>query len=641
MDSALENSICRSRYVTSSQTETATAGTPEPYPGLPLQYPDSIRLIAFDPVAKAFRVTFINVRLSDAPQYVALSYTWDQPLVPAGQRFRGLRFSHTLLDAIEQFRHISACLWWIDALCINQDDPVEKAGQVRMMRTICETAYNIYVWLGPEDADSEPAINLMRKLQHFAAQRLIDKDDTSIEFSDKELRKRGFPLKEDPSWISLLKTIDRPYFRRMWVIQELAAGKESKDSVSAFLGNRYCLSWYLMALSIQCFRELRWQTQLQLTLSMRRVRATWITDDVINVIWTVRAFQSNDLSIYEKLHIYLESFRAFQTSDPRDKINALYGLITAKDQKSCIIMPDYSVPASDIYRDVTGKMIIGARSFELLSTVNAIPQHQIPNLPSWVPDYSTRSFQGHNRPYYKASGVAPFVASWSPGSNALQAHAAFVDEVTRVSDLPRSRGDDNKAPFLAWLSMAAEVCSSNLFIWMMHLFRLEPDDEGPKGYEQFWRTACGNAGFNHYPVLTEYGWIFRKALVHGFLNLLGDQDELVDLISNFERLMGFPDGHLGNFASADGADDSMHFWNILNEITSMRTFFYTKSGRMGLGPLSLQPGDQIAIFSGGRPIYFPREHEEYHEFLGDGCIHGLMNGEGVPENGQSTEIQLR
>lgn len=73
----------------------------------------------------------------------------------------------------------------------------------------------------------------------------------------------------------------------------------------------------------------------------------------------------------------------------------------------------------------------------------------------------------------------------------------------------------------------------------------------------------------------------------------------------------------------------------------MRTFFYTKSGRMGLGPLSLQPGDQVAIFSGGRPAYLLREQEEYFELVGDGYVHGLMNGEGVPENSKFTEIQLR
>lgn len=370
---------------------------------------------------------------------------------------------------------------------------MEKASQVRMMRTIYQTAYNICVWLGPEDADSEPAINLMRKLQYFAVQRLMDKDDTPIEFSDRELRKRGLPLEEDPAWISLLKTIGRPYFRRMWVIRELAAGKESMDNVPTFLGNRRCPSWNLMASSIHCFQKLHWQTLIQLKLRIRGVQFTSVSNDVINVICAVQAFQSNDVSIYKKLQIYLMIFRNFQTSDPRDKINALYGLITAQDQRSHVIMPDYNVTASNLYRDVTGKIIVGAKSFGLLSTVNPNSQREIPNLPSWVPYYSTGCSKGHDDTCYKASGLAPFVASWSPGSNVLQVHSAFVDEVTRISDPPRSRGDDDKAPCLAWLKMAAEVCSSNLSTWMMYLFLLEPDNEEPKGFEQFWRTVSGNA----------------------------------------------------------------------------------------------------------------------------------------------------
>lgn len=43
---------------------------------------------------------------------------------------------------------------WVDALCINQQDPQEKTHQVQLMGKIYSLAESVLVWLGPDDKHS-------------------------------------------------------------------------------------------------------------------------------------------------------------------------------------------------------------------------------------------------------------------------------------------------------------------------------------------------------------------------------------------------------------------------------------------------------------------------------------------------------
>jgi hypothetical protein len=45
-------------------------------------------------------------------------------------------------------------LFWIDQICINQEDETEKGHQVQFMGEIFRRAYNVFAWLGMEDDDS-------------------------------------------------------------------------------------------------------------------------------------------------------------------------------------------------------------------------------------------------------------------------------------------------------------------------------------------------------------------------------------------------------------------------------------------------------------------------------------------------------
>jgi hypothetical protein len=53
---------------------------------------------------------------------------------------------------------------WIDAICINQENTKERNEQVNKMKTIYERADRVIVWLGPAEADSKLAFQLVQGL---------------------------------------------------------------------------------------------------------------------------------------------------------------------------------------------------------------------------------------------------------------------------------------------------------------------------------------------------------------------------------------------------------------------------------------------------------------------------------------------
>jgi hypothetical protein len=57
----------------------------------------------------------------------------------------------------------SVRLLWADALCINQEDLLERAHQVNIMKNIFQRASRVLIWLGPEK-ESNLAMFLLKSL---------------------------------------------------------------------------------------------------------------------------------------------------------------------------------------------------------------------------------------------------------------------------------------------------------------------------------------------------------------------------------------------------------------------------------------------------------------------------------------------
>lgn len=215
---------------------------------VPLTYPymdrskKSIRLLSFihnTEQPDLIRCTLSTHSISDCPRYVALSYTWGDPLHCRdielnNQPFKVRENLYAALSVLRKFvldteawtHNISrkarfpwGPAWrgdqlgnhfWIDAICINQCDLQERSHQVGMMNVIFPTADFVVVWLGPPAEDSDFVMDLL------ARGHTLDGQGSSHP-------RLGSPRDERRAVVRLLS---RPYWERMWVIQECTLAQD-------------------------------------------------------------------------------------------------------------------------------------------------------------------------------------------------------------------------------------------------------------------------------------------------------------------------------------------------------------------------------------------------------------------------------
>lgn len=189
---------------------------------------ECIRLLRFvdqPPSLDLDHFSLETYHIATAPPFVALSYTWGKPEPTHDISVNGSLLSihenlRMTLQALRNFfpnkaRSLDNWQWsgrrnkflkqmlqengyplmWIDAICINQSDDLEKNHQVNMMGSIFSKADLALSQLGDEANDSSRVMKAIRATKN------------NLEYSfDMSKAVRAFA--------------NRPYWRRMWVIQE-------------------------------------------------------------------------------------------------------------------------------------------------------------------------------------------------------------------------------------------------------------------------------------------------------------------------------------------------------------------------------------------------------------------------------------
>ncbi|GES64995.1 heterokaryon incompatibility protein [Aspergillus terreus] len=188
----------------------------------------------------------------DPNNYMAMSYAWGDSNGPKSTVYvngHPVTVGHNLEAGLRRFRAMEyfqeGGKLWVDSLCINQDDPVEKAAQVQHMGRIYNQAGNIIVWLGESDDTSDLAISVLEnlsKMQRAEYIEIFDNADPVLATAWREIaqlrsksalrrfirevaRHGQIYVSELLEGESISRFLNRPYWRRLWVIQELANGR--------------------------------------------------------------------------------------------------------------------------------------------------------------------------------------------------------------------------------------------------------------------------------------------------------------------------------------------------------------------------------------------------------------------------------
>jgi len=100
---------------------------------------------------------------------------------------------------------------WIDAICIDQNNILERNEQVRRMGQIYRSASRVVAWLGDEYDNSALAFSFIREITQGPGEGDID---------------IGTFAEHNPCLKALIVLFSRDYFRRLWIVQEVTLAKD-------------------------------------------------------------------------------------------------------------------------------------------------------------------------------------------------------------------------------------------------------------------------------------------------------------------------------------------------------------------------------------------------------------------------------
>lgn len=331
------------------------------YQQLPLNTME-IRLLRLDLTANpasAIRCTLRKHNLFERPDFEALTYTWGESspsrnIIVNGFSFRvTINLYHFLKRQQEAGRD---CNMWVDAICVNQSDLLEKNLQIPNMNMVYMAATTLTIWLGDESSDSKLALERIRGLGSGSPYAKM-------------------PHLEDHVKRAIQSVLQRPWWKRIWIVQELSIGGA---------GSKLELVW------VQCGQDrVPW---MNFVVAAARIKAYHDDQrqgfpDIGEILELDSLREHAGIFIYhgptkgEMLEL-LCRYRHFLASNKRDKIYAIWNMFVRKPSERLQTRYDESV--ENVYLELAANFLSPGDNLEILRQCGP----RSIGIPSWAPDWS-------------------------------------------------------------------------------------------------------------------------------------------------------------------------------------------------------------------------------------------------------------
>ncbi|CAO2649165.1 Nn.00g101140.m01.CDS01 [Neocucurbitaria sp. VM-36] len=584
-----------------------------------------MRILANDGNNIACELRVVN--LESNPLYTALSYTWG-PSTGAEERMgvssspthticcndRKILVTKNLYDFLRVRNNFHASRdMWIDMICINQEDQEERTSQVSMMAEIYRSAETVIVWLGDEDEDTWRSFTLVRVLSKLCNDclRQITPDKLN---SEATLGILG-PYCQISFWRSVARLFQRKYFTRVWIIQEIILARKI-----IVLCGRHSVDWEDLA-SVSRFLTLTaWTRWTCVREGFSAHDPDQVHHAIPNILTHIKRIRTGG-EINVMLDCLITS-RRFLSSDPRDKVYALLGLvedyIKGKHRFNPMygersVSETYTLAAIQVLEDSDDLLVLAYAEGDKFQT---IVQY------SWVPDWSCPRVLGLGVVGYKrysAAGNLPRSLTINEKALSLKVRGLRLDDIVLAGE--------SKHEFLK-----GTPCPS----WWSILRALPPVyHTGQTRMEVFWRTLITDtAGIDRqHPAPSNYGpafisWITSKSAA--FPGPAGQHAISDDLLSLYD----------GGVRDTEEPVSSSEYETVFSHAQHIKLFM-TKALYLGVGSESLREQDSIWIIAGSRiPLILRDGGTGVFRLVGGAYLHGFMHGEALEQDLSFQDITI-
>ena len=544
--------------------------------------------------------------------YDAISYVWGA--APASVKImcnkKPLLITSTALQMLQYLhRHQKngrRRRIWIDAICINQEDKEEKRMQIPLMRGIYSRAASVIVWMGPSTLETDVFFaelqEVRRKSKHWMA---LDDGNSSC---------RGpiaaeLPLDVYAFFEGLTQLLRNEWFTRLWIYQEISLPPRATllcgetwvdfDVFLDFIIRGYFRSTYILRV---------WNIGINAEISTSADTCYFI-DFLRN---TTSPRKQTKMIESQNVAMNLYQLRRRHVKEPVDRVWAIVGLLQSDLRDELSPEVDYSEPGRVEYWKtwiVFAKALMNGPGGMNLLNVPPTLEPGSAYLPSWCPELSGRSSCSmiiHGQ-WNMAMGRQPTGFRWALSEEdsdrksaerfkAIKSHKMIAIDTVKHDDLLRIRG------FV--LDRIVEVVDHERVLDIAYHTYDQNSEE---------QVALYDIAVVQY---MECLSLARRVFYGKNGDVTDVPDDVImalflDCRMNEETRNAYRETmpKLASWYSKTNVHASWKHSQCQKWLTTIRghTFFSTKGGRIGYAHPGCKPGDQVATFYGGEPLYIIRQ----------------------------------
>jgi hypothetical protein len=550
-----------------------------------LLYTNSIRIFSLKPGVSTdpLAIFLEQVMLERLSEVEALSYVWGSS--PRRHEIlcneKCLRISDNLGRALRAIRRLDVeVLLWVDAICIDQNNPKERNHQIKHMARIYSEVKNVLVWLGPDPDD------IGKESFEFAHHLATDPSTQDTVLQD------SWALDRESRCLRELSSFD--WFYRMWTMQEIGLA-----SHATFLCGSSRIDWEELFFAYNLYNEI---------MGPEDQRRNFFKPDQVVLLYRWTASDEDHSFLY-----LLERSQSRGVTDQRDRIFALTSHPAARivstnlSTTTFLIEPDYTKSLNDVYIEVAKCLMEKTGCLDVLSFVRG--GEAAVGLPTWAPCWQmpreSRCLLDSKQNFSACGRLNGWFSRCDP---------TFSDKNV-VSILSIRIG------MVSWCSTSTK---------MIDTFAPFPDSrvrEAWKVYTEAFRQRSR----------TELLESFSD--IHPRYHAEHEKKLHMDEITAYWKDTWTNKSGADKMAKiVDENTSPMPYASRAWYACVGRVLFFTENGFLGLGPSSMRVGDRIYILQGGKVPYVLRTQDSgASSLVGECYVHGIMMGEAVADENSGCE----